>query len=195
MFARTDRLLLRRGWTEDAPALYAAIADEGIVRNLATVPWPYTMADAEAFLAIERSADTPSFLLFRRTRRAPQLVGGAGLGRHPDGSVELGYWIARPFWGLGYATEAAEAVILIARDTLRLDKLVAGHATDNPASGRVLEKVGFKPTGQYAKRYSAGRGAMASRKLFECDLAGSDTDGADAEEAALSFEKAFCMAA
>ncbi|HEV2078562.1 MAG TPA: GNAT family N-acetyltransferase [Allosphingosinicella sp.] len=196
MFARTDRLLLRPGWREDAPALYAAIAEEGIVRNLATAPWPYSMADAEAFLAIERPADTPSFLLFRRTRGAPQLVGGAGLGRDPGGPVELGYWIARPFWGLGYATEAAEAVIRIARDTLRLDKLVAAHVTDNPASGRVLEKVGFKPTGQYAKRYSAGRRAMVSRKLFEFDLSGSEVAAEeDVADAAMSFEKAFCLAA
>lgn len=192
MFARTDRLLLRPGWAEDAPALYAAIADQAIVRNLASAPWPYSMADAEAFLATERPADSPTFLLFRRTRGAPQLVGCAGLSRHPDGGVEFGYWIARPSWGLGYATEAAEAVIAIARDTLRLNRLTAEHFTDNPASGRVLEKVGFKATGQYTHRYSVGRGASAPCKLFECDLSASD---AEAVEGALSFEKAFCMAA
>jgi len=194
MFARTNRLLLRPGWAEDAPALYAAIADEAIVRNLASAPWPYSMADAEAFLATERPVDSPTFLLFRRTCGAPQLVGAAGLGRHPDGSTELGYWIARPFWGLGYATEAAEAVIDIARNGLRLHKIVAGHFTDNPASGRVLEKIGFVATGQYAQRYSAGRGASATCKLFECDLAESDAE-ADVADAAMSFEKAFCMAA
>lgn len=192
MFARTDRLLLRPGWAEDASALHAAIADEAIVRNLASAPWPYSMADAEAFLATERTADAPCFLLFRRTRGAPQLVGTAGLGRHPDGTTELGYWIARPYWGLGYATEAAEAVVGIARDALRLRKLTAGHFTDNPASGRVLEKVGFKATGQYGPRYSAGRGAAALCKLFECDLAGAEVGDL---EAAVSFEKAFCMAA
>jgi RimJ/RimL family protein N-acetyltransferase len=195
MFARTERLLLRPGWAEDAPALYAAIADEAIVRNLASAPWPYGMADAEAFLATERPSDLPTFLLFRRTRGAPQLVGAAGLGRHPDGAIELGYWIARPFWGLGYATEAAEAIVGIARDGLRLHRLVAGHFTDNPASGRVLEKVGFRPTGQYAQRYSAGRGAMATSRLFEYDLAGSDLAEGDLADAAMSFEKAFCLAA
>ena len=196
MFARTERLLLRPGWAEDAPALYAAIADEAVVRNLASPPWPYSMADAEAFLATERTAQSPAFLLYRRTRGAPQLVGCAGLGGHGRKDVELGYWIARPFWGLGYATEAAEAIVGIARDALRLDKLVAGHFTDNPASGRVLEKIGFKPTGQYAQRYSAGRGAMASSKLYERDLRGSeDAAEEDVADAAMSFEKAFCMAA
>ena len=54
MFARTKRLLLRPGWAEDAPALAAAIADEKIVRNLATAPWPYRMRDAEAIEPLER---------------------------------------------------------------------------------------------------------------------------------------------
>ena len=57
MFARTQRLLLRPGWREDAPALHAAMADEGIVRNLASPPWPYALSDAEQFLA--RELDLP----------------------------------------------------------------------------------------------------------------------------------------
>lgn len=191
MFARTDRLLLRPGWAEDAPALYAAIADEGIIRNLAKAPWPYSIKDAEAFLAIERGPEDPSFLLFRRTNGAPQLVGSAGLGRDPDGEMELGYWIARPFWGLGYATEAARAVVEIARHGLRLKTLKAGHFVDNPASGRVLRKIGFRDTGRNSQRYSAGRGTSAPCRLFECDL----TEAAQEPEAETSLVKAFCMAA
>ncbi len=194
MFARTERLLLRPGWAEDAPALHAAIADEAIIRNLTSPPWPYSLADAEAFLASKRPDHAPSFLLFRRTRGAPQLVGAAGLGRKPGGEGELGYWIARPYWSLGYATEAAEAVLRIARNGLRLNKLSAGHFTDNPASGRVLEKIGFKPTGQYAQRYSAARGAAAPYKLLERDL-GDDASEDDVADSAMSLETAFCLAA
>ena len=80
MFARTERLLLRPGWAEDAPALAAAIADEMIVRNLATAPWPYRLRDAEAFLAQPRDPVLPSFLIFERTDGAPRLVGSCGLG-------------------------------------------------------------------------------------------------------------------
>jgi len=54
MFARTPRLLLRPGFPEDAPALAGAIADETIARNLANIPWPYSMRDAEAYLASPR---------------------------------------------------------------------------------------------------------------------------------------------
>lgn len=173
MFARTERLLLRPGWKEDAPALFGAIADEAIVRNLASPPWPYSLADAEVFLATDRRPDEASFLVFRRTRGAPQLIGTAGLGRRPSGAIELGYWIARPHWGLGYATEAASAVVAIARDGLRLDRLVAGHFLDNPASGRVLEKLGFKASGVTAPRYSVARGEDAPCRLFELRLKGA----------------------
>jgi RimJ/RimL family protein N-acetyltransferase len=170
MFARTERLLLRPGWEEDAPALARAIAEEAIVRNLASAPWPYDIEAARAYLATERPAEQASFLVFRRTRGAPQLIGSAGLGRRPGGEIELGYWISRPHWGLGYATEAAGAVIGIARDSLRLTRLNAGHFVDNPASGRVLEKLGFKPTGLVAPRFSCGRREAAPCKLFELDL-------------------------
>src|SRR3546814_12666483 len=78
MFARTERLLLRPGWTEDAPALARAIAEEAIVRNLASAPWPYDLAHARAFLDTERRPDEASFLIFRRTNGAPRLIGPAG---------------------------------------------------------------------------------------------------------------------
>ena len=171
MFARTERLLLRPGWQEDAPALARAIAEEAIVRNLASAPWPYDLTAAEAFLATERRPDEASFLVFRRTMGAPQLVGSAGLGRRPGGEIELGYWIARRHWGRGFATEASRAMLAAARDALRLPRIHAGHFLDNPASGRVLEKLGFRPTGVVTQRFSAGRGATAPCRLYELDFA------------------------
>lgn len=169
MFARTERLLLRPGWAEDAPALAAAIADEQIVRNLASAPWPYSLKEAEAFLAAPKDPALPSFLLFARTAADPELVGACGLGRRPSGAVELGYWIARAHWGKGYATEAARQLVEIAR-TLGLARLEASHFVDNPASGRVLEKLGFVPTGLSAPRHSCARGTEAQAKLFRLSL-------------------------
>ena len=169
MFARTDRLLLRPGWAEDAPALARAIADEQIVRNLATAPWPYALKDAEAFLASPRDPVMPTFLITERTSGAPRIVGSCGLGRRPSGAVELGYWIARPHWGQGFATEAGRALINIAR-TLKLPRLEGSHFIDNPASGRVLEKLGFVPTGLSAARDSCARGAEAVSKLYRLRL-------------------------
>lgn len=180
MFARTERLLLRPIWPEDASALHQAIADEGIVRNLARAPWPYTAADAANFAAIKQPDMLPNFMLMLRTEEAPQLIGSCGLG-DSDGEVELGYWIARPYWGQGFAAEAAKAVVGVAK-ALGHHKLVAGHFTDNPASGRVLRKIGFRPLGIVKQRHSKARGHCVSCALFELPLSSSDggcDDGAD----------------
>lgn len=178
MFARTERLLLRPGWAEDAPALARAIGDETIARNLARVPWPYTEAHAGQFLAQPRGADTPVFLILKRTEAAPQLIGCIGIDMD-EAVPEFGYWLARDHWGRGYATEAGRAVLDIARRALRLPRLRAGHFTDNPASGRVLEKLGFEPTGRLTRRYSAGRKAWAASCQFELALSEADRDCPD----------------
>ncbi len=174
MFHRTERLLLRPGFVEDAPELTRAIGDAGIVRNLASAPWPYAESDAHSFLAIERPALLPSFVLALRTRGSPRIVGMCGIGEAPEGGIELGYWIARPYWGLGFATEAARTVVSIARAT-GVSDIHAGHFTDNPASGRVLAKAGFRPTGRIEPRFSKGRGAKADCVLYA--LADEDDKG------------------
>ena len=169
MFARTPRLLLRPGFPEDAPALAGAIADEAIARNLANVPWPYRMRDAEAYLASPRDPVLPSLLIFDLGAGPPQLVGSCGLGRRPSGAVELGYWIARSSWGRGIATEACAALIEIAR-ALELRRIEGSHFLDNPSSGRVLEKLGFEPTGIIAPRLSCARGAEVPARLMRLQL-------------------------
>jgi len=180
MFARTPRLLLRPGFPEDAPALATAIADEAIVRNLATAPWPYRVRDAEAFLASPRDPILPSFLIIERTQAAPRLIGACGLGRRPSGAVEMGYWISRPYWGQGFATEACLALIEIAR-TLALSSLEGSHFVDNPASARVLEKLGFEPVGIVAPRMSCARGVEVPARLMRLRL--NDAPEIDEEEA------------
>jgi RimJ/RimL family protein N-acetyltransferase len=169
MFARTPRLLLRPGFPEDAPALAAAIADEAIVRNLAVVPWPYSLRDAEAFLASPRDPILPSLLIFERTEFEPRLIGSCGLGRRPSGAVEMGYWISRPRWGSGFATEACGALVDIAR-ALGLSSLEGSHFVDNPASARVLEKLGFEPLGLIAPRMSCARGEEVPARLMRLRL-------------------------
>jgi len=176
MFARTPRLLLRPGFPEDAPALTQAIGDEFIVRNLSTAPWPYSVRDAEAFLASPRDPVLPSLLVFERTTAAPRLIGSCGLGRRPSGAVEMGYWIARTSWSRGFATEACTALLGIAR-ALRLEEVEASHFIDNPASARVLDKLGFVSTGLIAPRMSCARGVEMPARLMRLRLDVQEIDG------------------
>ena len=171
MFARTQRLMLRPGWAEDATALHLAIADEQVVRNLARAPWPYALADARAFLADDREPRLPACLIFERTDAAPALVGGIGLHRDEDGAVEFGYWITRARWGMGYATEAGHALLGAARHSLRVDAIVSSHFADNPASGRVLRKLGFAPTGRVSQRHGTARGTRSECVHYALDEA------------------------
>ncbi|ODU20049.1 MAG: GNAT family N-acetyltransferase [Sphingomonas sp. SCN 67-18] len=175
MFSRTPRLLLRPGWVEDAPALTRAIGQEAVVRNLAHAPWPYTLEDARDFLTLADDPQQPRFLVFARTGGAPRLVGGVGIGRDPDGAPEIGYWVERMSWGLGYATEASRAVLDIAR-AMDLGPLVAGHFLDNPASGRVLRKLGFRPTGRIVQRHSRARGGPAAFAAYAEEGGVADLD-------------------
>ena len=166
--------------------MHRAIADEGIVRNLARAPWPYTVEDAARFAAEDHDSLFPNFLLMLRTKGAPRLIGACGIGSF-DGQAELGYWIARPYWGLGFATEASRAVMNIAR-TIGHEKLIASHFTDNPASGKVLRKLGFQHTGRTEQRHSKGRGEDMACALYEKPL-----DAANAEPAAVRRAPAFTI--
>lgn len=166
MFARTPRLLLRPGWMEDAPALAEAIGDPSVLRNLTRAPAIYGLAEAEAFLSRPQDSRLPRLLAFTRTKGAPRLVGGCGIHLAEDGTAELGYWIARPYWGLGFATEAARAVMHMARASGVRD-IRAVHFVDNPASGSVLRKIGFRTTGRIERRFSLGRGTAADCLIFE----------------------------
>jgi RimJ/RimL family protein N-acetyltransferase len=169
MFARTARLTLRPGWPEDAPALTQAIAHEAVVANLARAPWPYTLDDAEEVLAQPRAADTPRFIILSHEAEYPRLIGTIGAWWDED-AWEFGYWLTPSAWGRGYATEAGQIVLQMVRHALGVKHIRAGHFLDNPASGRVLTKLGFRPTGAVVPRHSRARGAAAPCALFERDL-------------------------
>ncbi len=156
MFARTARLTLRPAWPEDTAAITAAIAHEAVVMKLAQVPWPYTEQHAAEYLQRTETWSDLFRVVLAREADATRLIGGVGLHRRGDES-ELGYWFTPPAWGRGYATEAARAMVDIAQHALGLRRLVSAHFLDNPASGRVLAKLGFVETGR-EMRPCAARG-------------------------------------
>lgn len=168
MFIRSERLLLRPGWPEDAQALADAIGDEGIVRNLARAPWPYGVAEATSYLASFDVVRT-DFLICERGGTVP--IGAIGLSPVTAASAELGYWLTRRNWNRGYVTEAGQVLIRLAKDGLRLRRIVAGHFINNAASGRVLQKLGFSADDDPpVLRYSAARGTDAAFKGYRLEL-------------------------
>ena len=165
MFHKTQRLLLRPSWIEDAPAIAAGIGEEEIVRNLARAPWPYGLAEARAFAGRPQDPRLPHFLVHLP---GEGVIGSVGFGEDA-GDVEIGYWIARPWWGRGFATEAARGLIALA-PMLGHERLIAGHFLDNTASGKVLRKIGFRPTGRHRRRVSLARGRQEELVEYELPL-------------------------
>jgi len=181
MFVRTQRLTLRPGWPEDAPALAQAIGHENVVRNLARAPWPYPMEAAETFLSSFEDPVDPKFLVFEHRDGATRLIGGVGLSTWKEEPNEFGYWYTPDAWGRGFATEAGRAVLQAAR-ARGIRRVTAGHFIDNPASGRVLRKLGFRPTGQLVTMYSRGRGCDVTSTRYEIDLCEGDCSGGGDED-------------
>jgi [ribosomal protein S5]-alanine N-acetyltransferase len=157
----TERLKLRPPETRDVSAIASQMADWDVVKNLARAPYPYTEDDARGFLVRQeegraRGADF-AFVVTRKSDGA--LAGMCGVHLREAG-FELGYWFGRAHWGQGYATEAAAEVLGFAFRNLRAEQVEAGWFHDNPASGRVLEKLGFRPAGTAPRDCAARRGSV-----------------------------------
>lgn len=170
----TERLTLRPFVEGDAARVSDLAGDIDVSRMATAIPHPYPPEAAEGWILLQdqgrrRRADYP-FAIDAGTDIG--VVGAVGL--HCNGTAgeyELGYWVGKPYWGRGYATEAARAAVDWAREELALTRLFAGHFEDNPASARVLEKVGFVPTGNACPRFSLARGRHAVCIEFGYELA------------------------
>lgn len=154
----TERLILRRHAKADAPAIAALIDNWNVVRWLSTVPHPYTLADAESWIQQTETAWMAGrdyqFVIERQQDAA--LIGHIGLTvDRRDLSGELGYWIGEPFWGHGYATEAAEATLAFGFERLSLRSVWARVMPDNVRSVAILENLGLVPVGQQDHHFVA----------------------------------------
>lgn len=184
MFYRSERLFLRPAFPEDSRAVYHGICDAGVVSMLSRAPWPYRMEDAEEFCARVVPAREPRFLITLPDEPGAPVVGCIGL-HEDEGQIEMGYWLARDHWGQGYASEAGRGVIEIARG-MGHRRLVAGHYLENPASGRVLRKLGFRETGEIRPTRCLARGGemvLARRYALDLEPARGEIDGAKAHAA------------
>ena len=143
---KTERLILRRFTLKDAPDVQRLAGEWEVARTLLSVPHPYEDGVAEAWISEHGSVfergEGVNFAVVLRERG--ELCGSIGLLINPrDANAELGYWIGVPYWGRGYATEAAREVVRYGFEQLWLHRIYAAHFGNNPASGRVLRKIGM----------------------------------------------------
>ena len=146
----TPRLVLRPFAPEDAPAVHGHLQDIEMARTTATVPHPYPEGAAEAWIASHaiQHETGEAVVLAITLRDGGTLVGAMTLRMdmaHRRG--ELAYWVGRPHWSRGYATEAADALMRWGFRTLGLHRVHAAHLTRNPGSGAVLRKIGMRHEG------------------------------------------------
>lgn len=147
----TDCLILRPHTLDDAKELQRLIGDRAVADTMGSnIPYPYEDGMAEEWIShrqesFEKWQDVQYAITLRP---GGDLIGGIGLRMDkPNENAELGYYIGKPYWNQGYCTEAARAVVRYGFETLALHRIFANHMTRNPASGRVMQKIGMKQEG------------------------------------------------
>lgn len=152
----TERLVLRDYTLADAAEMFRLINDREIAFNTLRIPFPYPEGEAERWIS-SRGEEKNDHVFAVTLRKDEALVGTVGLHvRAENDHAEIGYWIGAPYWDHGYATEAAAAVMRFGFESLSLNKIFANHFSRNPASGKVLEKLGMRHEGtlrQHLKKW------------------------------------------
>ena len=146
----TARFLLRPFTLADADDVTRIVSDREVAATTLNIPHPYEPGMAAAWIATHADGlHRQSPVVFAVTRRdGDELVGAIGLSLEPEHHrAELGYWVARAAWGQGVCTEAARAVLQYGFGVLGLERIFAHHFAGNPASGRVMQKLGMRHEG------------------------------------------------
>lgn len=159
----TDRLILRRPRESDMAALISGLNNFNVSRWTSRIRHPYGEPDAAAFIA-HAHADAPGALRLSITRDGV-VIGGIGYEPADTAEAEFGYWLAEPEWGKGYATEAGRATVDHFFSSGSDEQLIARYRNDNPASGRVLAKLGFEADGDCSCASKAECGAHAASRV------------------------------
>lgn len=164
---QTKRLVLRPPALSDAARISLLAGDYDVASMTGTIPHPYSEQQAAEWIESVTAGEEGVVLGIEHNG---QLIGCTGYRAFGDDHAELGYWIGKPYWGQGYATEAVGALIAHAFDMDGFDYLTAGHFVDNPASERVIRKLGFAAKGGEV-RECAARGAKTHCMTYCLDRA------------------------
>lgn len=143
---KTTRLILRPFQKNDGPSVQLLAGDWEIADTTLNIPHPYEKGMAEQWIETHEAAyEAGTLAVFAVVLRdTNKLIGAVGLTVDRSlNKANLGYWIGKPYWNSGYATEAAGAVIAAGFDDLDLNRIYASHFARNPSSGRVMEKLGM----------------------------------------------------
>lgn len=146
----TPRLILRPFRMTDTDDLAVLANDKEIALNTENFPYPYEKYMAEKWINQHQEffLINKKLLLAIVTRKKQQLIGVIGLDVNTDHDrAVLGYWLGRPFWGQGYATEAAKRLLHYGFKELQLQRICSSHLKRNPKSGQVLKKLGMQYEG------------------------------------------------
>lgn len=147
----TDRLTLRPFTQDDAPAVQILVSAYEVALNTLSIPHPYPDGGAAEWIARHDEDYEQERIVHFAIEAEKNVVGAIGLILKGDGVAELGYWIGVPYWGHGYVTEAARAVLQYGFEERKLRRIFACYMTRNPASGRVMEKLGMTYEGTMRK--------------------------------------------
>ncbi|WP_304191248.1 GNAT family N-acetyltransferase [Phenylobacterium aquaticum] len=140
---RTDRLRLRAFLPTDAARMVEIQSNWNVTRMLRLAPWPPTEAAMIRWVDLHGEEWLAGKAYRFAVEHEGRVIGCADIDAVENGSADIGYWFDEAYWGGGYASEAAGAVVRFAFETLGLTRLTAGHVNDNPGSGKVLLKLGF----------------------------------------------------
>lgn len=143
----TARLLLRPFVLGDAAQVHPLVSDYEIYRTTSNIPRPYDEGYAERWIATHADQFyTNQHVTLAITDAAnSNILGAISLGTNRTHQrAELGYWVGVPYWGKGYGSEAAQAIIRYGFEVLDLHKIMARHMAGNPASGRIMQKAGMQ---------------------------------------------------
>lgn len=146
----TDRLMLRLFQESDAPAVARLCNNYNLYKSTLNLPYPYSIEDALRWIAhhLDHFNADRIYEFAVTDNESGELYGAIALSNNQNYSNgELAYWIGEEFWGKGYATEAAKAVVQFAFDVKNYHKVYARYFHSNPASGRVMQKLGMKEEG------------------------------------------------
>jgi len=156
---RSPRLTYRPIEARDAGRIAALAGDWDVARMTGRIPHPYSLVDADLWIA---SIGAEEFV--RAVERNGELIGAVGYIYRGPRQAEIGYWIGKPWWGNGFATEAARTLVEHCFGDAGFQRLTCGHFVDNPASARVIAKLGFRRIGQDAQWCEARKSEVPTVK-------------------------------